>query len=248
MRFEFDAEGYVKTILYGCTTGSCVEYAGRVPTEPEAYADMDDWADRAKTQAYYINDEGHLAYDANRAEALCPEDEVVFDKYTPEQIKSMGIFDAIYPVGSLYISVNDVSPAVLFGGTWEPIKDRFLIGASDNYQAEVAGGSTRHQHTSPNGYNADNKLMGMSFAHGTNRTSGSGEYAALSQAVTTGSGAFSWVLPKTDNVSHMPPYLPVYMWKRVEDPIPDDYQGFVDKDGNTFLDADANEFMVKVAR
>jgi hypothetical protein len=248
LRFEFDSKGYVQTILCGCYTGSCIGYEGLVPTEPEEYADMDDWADRAKVQAYYLNEEGNLTYDANRAAELCPEDEVVFSRYSAEQIKAMGIFDAIYPIGSLYISVNDASPAVLFGGTWKKIEDRFLLAASSTYSAGTTGGSTRHQHTSPTGYNANNKLLGMSFAHGTNRANVNGEYAALSQTVTTSSGAYSWVLPKTDSVSHMPPYLAVHMWQRIEDPIPDDSQGFIDKDGNTFTDAGANEFMVKVAR
>ena len=34
-----------------------------------------------------------------------------------------------YPVGAIYISVSSTSPASLFGGTWERISGRFLIGA-----------------------------------------------------------------------------------------------------------------------
>lgn len=37
------------------------------------------------------------------------------------------ILETIYPVGSVYISVNNVNPADLFGGTWEQIKGRFLL-------------------------------------------------------------------------------------------------------------------------
>lgn len=37
--------------------------------------------------------------------------------------------NAVYPVGSIYMSVNSTNPSTLFGGTWERLKGRFLIGA-----------------------------------------------------------------------------------------------------------------------
>ncbi len=35
------------------------------------------------------------------------------------------VVDLIYPVGSIYMSVNNVNPEMLFGGEWEQIKDKF---------------------------------------------------------------------------------------------------------------------------
>ena len=57
------------------------------------------------------------------------------------------IRDLIYPVGSIYMSVNNVSPAVFFGGTWEQIQDTFLLAAGTTYTAGDTGGSATHTHT-----------------------------------------------------------------------------------------------------
>ena len=54
---------------------------------------------------------------------------------------------AVYPVGSIYLSVNSTSPATLFGGTWEQIKDRFLLCSGDSYTANTTGGSASVSHT-----------------------------------------------------------------------------------------------------
>lgn len=45
---------------------------------------------------------------------------------------NLQIFEKIYPVGSIYMSVNSTNPATLFGGTWERITGRFLLAATDN--------------------------------------------------------------------------------------------------------------------
>ena len=44
------------------------------------------------------------------------------------------IRDFIYPIGSIYMSVNNVNPTTLFGGTWVQMKDKFLLGAGDTYE------------------------------------------------------------------------------------------------------------------
>lgn len=42
-----------------------------------------------------------------------------------------------------WISDDPTSPAELFGGTWERIEGKFIIGASDTYPAWSTGGSTK---------------------------------------------------------------------------------------------------------
>ena len=47
------------------------------------------------------------------------------------------------------MSTVDVDPSTLFGGTWERIKDTFLLAAGDSYSAGSTGGATTHTHTNP---------------------------------------------------------------------------------------------------
>ena len=61
----------------------------------------------------------------------------------------------VYPVGSIYMSVVETNPAELFGGTWEAMPGRVLLGAgvSDfniNYVAGTKGGSRARTLTSSN--------------------------------------------------------------------------------------------------
>lgn len=37
-----------------------------------------------------------------------------------------------YPIGAIYISVSNIEPSTLFGGTWEQISGEFLIGCGHN--------------------------------------------------------------------------------------------------------------------
>ena len=52
------------------------------------------------------------------------------------------LVDWLYPVGSIYMSMNNIDPSNLFGGTWTQIKDRFLLCSSSSKRT---GGSTTIQ-------------------------------------------------------------------------------------------------------
>lgn len=59
------------------------------------------------------------------------------------------LIDLVHPVGSIYISVsNEKTPDQMFGGTWEQIKDRFLLTAGDTYRVgDADGGEATHKLT-----------------------------------------------------------------------------------------------------
>ena len=50
------------------------------------------------------------------------------------------VINKIYPVGAIWFTTSYDSPASLFGGSWEQIVDRFLIGAGGRYGRGATGG------------------------------------------------------------------------------------------------------------
>ena len=52
--------------------------------------------------------------------------------------------DDIYPVGSIYMNINSTNPTDLFGGVWEQIKERFILGCGDTHTAGTTGGEFSH--------------------------------------------------------------------------------------------------------
>ena len=58
------------------------------------------------------------------------------------------VLKIIYPVGAIYTSTNNTNPKDMFGfGTWEQIKDTFLLTAGDTYKAGNTGGAASHTHS-----------------------------------------------------------------------------------------------------
>lgn len=66
------------------------------------------------------------------------------DAYAIYQQVLAAVVERDHPVGSLYISENPTSPAELYGGTWERIKGRFIMGADEDHPAGSTGGSWSH--------------------------------------------------------------------------------------------------------
>ena len=54
------------------------------------------------------------------------------------------LLNLVHPVGSLYWSSNNTDPSTLFGGTWQQIKDMFILAAGDSYTVNSTGGEKTH--------------------------------------------------------------------------------------------------------
>ena len=121
-------------------------------------------------------------------------------------------FDDIYPVGSIYMSVNSTNPSNLFGGTWTQLKDRFLLGAGSTYTNGSTGGSATQRlsaanlpsHTHPQ-YVATN---GGSTSANLDYNGWVSNGKAVAQGIPTGATG------QGTTFDIMPPYLVVYMWQR----------------------------------
>lgn len=132
------------------------------------------------------------------------------------QISNIGSIsvDDIYPVGSIYMSVNSTNPRNLFGGTWTQLKDRFLLGAGSTYTNGSTGGEASHTLTvseMPSHSHAQYVTVGSggSLAANCDYDSYSANSARKSaQNITTGDTGSG------NAHNNMPPYLVVYMWQR----------------------------------
>lgn len=116
-----------------------------------------------------------------------------------------------YPVGAIYLSVLDANPAALFGGTWERIGGRFLLGADSTYAAGSTGGEAKHTLTVDemprHNHEIDNlNASGSATPFMTVQAQDKRGFGGNVQTMYAGGG-------KAHN--NMPPYLAVYMWQRV---------------------------------
>ena len=156
------------------------------------------------------------------------------------EVHGKKLIDYIYPIGSIYLSVNSTSPATLFGGSWTQLKDRFLLGAGSTYSSGATGGAATHKlsvaempshaHDTPffnnmiNNGEMKSDFIGV-FGKGvtasqalkdTGQTS-TMEMWWINQTNTAEGNEWAYLTSAKGSGSahnNMPPYLVVYMWKR----------------------------------
>lgn len=146
------------------------------------------------------------------------------------KINGKSLIDTIYPVGSIYMSLQSESPASFLGGTWTQIKDKFLLGAGNSYAAGSSAGNASHtltisempSHTHKFNRGTAHYYSGSVVSGYNNSTSifpGFVENSASGRPddyqEITGAGKY-FVQPtgSGSSFSTMPPYIAVYIWQR----------------------------------
>lgn len=124
------------------------------------------------------------------------------------------VIDLVYPIGSIYMSMAETSPAVLFGGEWEAIEGRFLLASGANDAAGDTGGARTHTLTKA-------ELPAISLTTpgepATSTPAWSDPYQAVVYRFMAGTPQGSVSIPLGGSgqaFSVMPPYLAVHVWKR----------------------------------
>lgn len=101
-------------------------------------------------------------------------------KLSPEATEIMNL---IYPIGSIYMSVNNVSPQTFLGGTWQPINGRFLVaqgsnGSSGNDALNLTAGNSGGYTNPQNSAHSHAKGTLAADSTSTAHTHGAGTLAA----------------------------------------------------------------------
>jgi len=130
--------------------------------------------------------------------------------------------DSGHPVGSIYQSLYNVSPALLFGGTWERINGRFLLGATDGGSVGTTLQKTASVEAGSSGGEAAHLLSTSEIPAHSHQEHGYWSTGSGSESAYMNTANRSRERKRTDNNTggggthnNMPPFLAVYTWKRV---------------------------------
>lgn len=186
--------------------------------------------------AAYFNDNDYAGTDFSEfGERLYLDATTLATKQNNQWIEPTCWADIIYPVGSIYMNVNNTNPSLLFGGIWEQIKGKFLVGVdssdTDFNTSGKTGGTKNHSHIYGVQYNGfygalyatDKRLIRLyngekdTFVesyHTQNSSSETGNNGVQETSGSTFNAAVYETKTPTTKTSNLPPYMTVYMWKR----------------------------------
>lgn len=116
------------------------------------------------------------------------------------------IFDAIYPVGSIYLAYNHTNPGTLFGGTWARIENAFLWATGATGTIGQTGGERTVTLT---------EAQMPKHNHGGTYTN-AGEARTHAWLASGGSAMGYDTVEAGGGQAHnnMPPYIQVSVWRR----------------------------------
>lgn len=158
-------------------------------------------------------------------EATSPSanDYLILQGESTQKIKWSVLLDKLYPVGCIYQSASPTSPASFLGGTWERIKDKFILAAGDTYAAGSTGGSANHNHSIGEMFAAAYINGSYMEYHYSGNTGWTAKYknlipngiteTSLSDKIYR-SGITVYGSP-TKEAGTLPPYVAMYVWKRI---------------------------------
>lgn len=170
---------------------------------------------------------GQYAFAMIKQGVVLGPDSYLFDK----QNVIRSILDFFYPVGTIYTTEDkDFNPSTRWGGTWELIKDRMIIGAGNSYAVKSTGGSASHAHTTGGhtltvhempSHNHTTQTNASVYAAGGGGDAksvvpykvGTGQTGRVTIVENTG-GSASHSHGNTGSSSSLPPYYSAYIWRR----------------------------------
>ena len=134
------------------------------------------------------------------------------------------LLNYIYPIGSIYMSVNNVSPQTFLGGTWQQISGQYILTASSG-GGTTGGSSTSGGSSAANTGSTvldvehipyglvwvENNQPGKVHQEINSMSAGGGAFGKMGRAITSGQG-HSHTMAHTHSIE--PPWIKVYCWKR----------------------------------
>ena len=125
-------------------------------------------------------------------------------------------WQAIYPVGSIYVSTSATfNPQTTWGGTWvKTAKGRCLIGANDTYPLGSTGGEAEHTLTVDEMPSHNHSSSRINWYNNLQNNGMAAETVAQSNLKIDGPDSNTSYTGGSKAHNNMQPYLAVYIWER----------------------------------